>query len=158
MKDKQERAFDADAFLGSAGTEKTIVSYQPADVIFSAGDASDSVMYIQKGAVKLSVLSHTGKEAVLAFLGPGDFFGERALAGHPVRLESATAMVATTLLNIPKRKMIRLIHSQHTMSDRFVTHMLARNIRNQQEPICIRTCAETNRHALMIGACCSVES
>jgi len=133
MKEKQKRAFDADAFLGSAGPGKTIVTYQQADVIFSAGDASDSVMYIQKGAVKLSVLSHTGKEAVVALLGPGDFFGERALAGHPVRLESATAMVATTLLVIPKRQMIRLLHSQRSMSDRFITHMLARNLRIEED-------------------------
>jgi CRP/FNR family transcriptional regulator, cyclic AMP receptor protein len=78
------------------------------------------------------VLSHTGKEAVVALLGPGDFFGERALAGHPVRLESATAMVATTLLIIPKRQMIRMLHGQHTMSDRFITHMLARNLRIEE--------------------------
>ena len=95
MKGRQKRAFDAEAFLRSAGAGKTIVAYQPTEVIFSQGDPSDSVMYIQKGAVKLSVLSHGGKEAVVAVLGPGDFFGERALAGHPIRLEAAIAMTAT---------------------------------------------------------------
>jgi CRP/FNR family cyclic AMP-dependent transcriptional regulator len=129
MKSKPRPAFDADAFLRSAGAGKTIVTYQPTEVIFSQGDASDSVLYIQEGAVKLSVRSHGGKEAIVAMLGPGDFFGERALAGHPVRLEVATAMTATTLLMVPKHQMIRLLHDQHALSDRFITYMLARNIR-----------------------------
>jgi CRP-like cAMP-binding protein len=129
MKGKQTPAFDADAFLRSAGVGKTIVTYQPTAVIFSQGDASDSVLYIQEGVVKLSVQSHGGKEAVLAMLGPGDFFGEQALAGHPVRLEAATAMTATTVLMVPKQQMIRLLHDQHALSDRFIAYMLARNSR-----------------------------
>ena len=129
MKVKRKPAFDADAFLRSAGAGKTIVTYQRTAVIFSQGDASDSVLYIQKGAVKLSVLSHGGKEAVVAMLGPGDFFGERALTGHPVRLEAATAMAATTVLLVPKQEMIRRLHRQHALSDRFITYMLARNLR-----------------------------
>jgi CRP/FNR family cyclic AMP-dependent transcriptional regulator len=129
MTAKQKPPFDADAFLRSAGAGKTILTYQPADVIFSQGDASDSVLYIQEGAVKLSVLSSGGKEAVVGVLGPGDFFGERALTGHPVRLEAATAMTATTALSVPKEQMIRLLHDQHALSDRFITYMLARNIR-----------------------------
>jgi CRP-like cAMP-binding protein len=133
MKGKPKPSFDADAFLRSAGAGKTILTYQPTDVIFSQGDASDSVLYIQEGAVKLSVQSHGGKEAVVAMLGPGDFFGERALAGHPVRLEAATAMTATTVLSIPKRQMIRLLHDQHALSDRFITYMLARNIRIEED-------------------------
>jgi CRP/FNR family cyclic AMP-dependent transcriptional regulator len=133
MKSKPKASFDADAFLRSVGVGKTILSYQPTDVIFSQGDASDSVLYIQEGAVKLSVQSHGGKEAVVAMLGPGDFFGERALAGHPVRLEAATAMSATTVLSIPKRLMIRLLHDQHALSDRFITFMLARNIRIEED-------------------------
>jgi CRP/FNR family transcriptional regulator, cyclic AMP receptor protein len=133
MKVKQKPAFDANAFLRSAGAGKTIVTYQPTDVIFSPGDASDSVLYVQGGAVKLSVLSHGGKEAVVAMLGPGDFFGERALAGHPVRLEAATAMTATTVLIVPKEQMIRLLHHQHALADRFITYMLARNIRIEED-------------------------
>jgi len=133
MKVKQKPPFDADTFLRSAGVGKTIATYQPTDVVFSQGDASDSVMYIQEGAVKLSVLSRGGKEAVVAMLGPGDFFGERALAGHPVRLEAATAMTATTVRIIPKRQMIRLLHQQHAFSDRFITYMLARNIRIEED-------------------------
>jgi len=133
MKGKPKPSFDADAFLRSAGPGKTILSYRPADVIFSQGDTSDSVLFIQEGAVKLSVQSHGGKEAVVAMLGPGDFFGERALAGHPVRLEAATAMTATTVLSIPKRQMIRLLHDRHALSDRFITYMLARNIRIEED-------------------------
>jgi CRP/FNR family transcriptional regulator, cyclic AMP receptor protein len=129
MKIKRKSAFDAEAFLRSAGAGKTIVTYQRTDVIFAQGDASDSVLYIQKGAVKLSVLSHGGKEAVVAMLGPGDFFGERALTGHPVRLEAATALTATTVLIVPKQQMIRRLHDQHALSDRFITYMLARNLR-----------------------------
>jgi CRP/FNR family cyclic AMP-dependent transcriptional regulator len=129
MKGKQKPAFDADAFLRSAGAGKTVVTFQPGAVIFSQGEASDSVLYIQKGAVKLSVHSQTGKEAVVAMLGPGDFFGEVALAGHPVRLEAATATTVTTVLIVPKQQMIRLLHDQHALSDRFITYMLARNLR-----------------------------
>ena len=135
MKGKQKPRFDAEAFLRSAGAGKTIATYQPADVIFSQGDASDTVMYIQEGAVKLSVLSRGGKEAVVAMLGPGDFFGERALAGHPIRLEAATAVTATTVLIIPKRQMIRLLHDQHALSDRFISYMLARNLRIEEDLI-----------------------
>ena len=133
MKRTPKPSFDAESFLRSAGAGKTILTYQPTDVIFSQGDASDSVLYIQEGAVKLSVQSHGGKEAVVAMLGPGDFFGERALAGHPVRLEAATAMSATTVLSIPKRQMIRLLHDQHALSDRFISYMLNRNIRIEED-------------------------
>jgi len=86
-------------------------------------------MYVQNGAIQLSVLSNTGKQAIVAVLGPGEFLGEGALAGHPIRLETATATVASTVLVIPKRQMIRLLHSQHAFSDRFIAHMLIRNAR-----------------------------
>jgi CRP/FNR family cyclic AMP-dependent transcriptional regulator len=135
MKGKPKPSFDVEVFLRSAGAGKTILTYQPTDVIFCQGDASESVLYIQEGAVKLSVQSHGGKEAVVAMLGPGDFMGERALAGHPVRLEAATAMTATTVLSIPKRQMIRLLHDQHALSDRFITYILARNIRIEDDLI-----------------------
>jgi len=135
MKVKPQRAFDAKVFLRSAGAGKTIVTYQPTDVIFSQGDASDSVLYIQEGSVKLSVLSHGGKEAVVALLGPDACFGEPARAGHPVRLEIATAMTVTTVLVIPKEQMIRLLHDQHALSDRFIAYMLARNNRIEEDLI-----------------------
>jgi len=132
MKVKQQAAFDADAFLRSTGADKSIVSYRRADVIFSQGDAADTVLYLQKGTVKLSVVSPGGKEAIVGMLGPGDFFGEQALAGHPVRLTTAIAMSATTVLLVPKQQMIRQLHEQHALSDRFITYMLARNIRIEE--------------------------
>ena len=99
------------------------------DVIFSQGDPCGSVMYIRSGAIQLSVLSHAGKEAIVGTLGSGDFLGEVALAGHQIRLVTARATMASTVLVVPKRQMIRLLHSQHAFSDRFITHMLARNTR-----------------------------
>jgi CRP/FNR family transcriptional regulator, cyclic AMP receptor protein len=129
MKVTPSPPFDVDGFLRSAGAGTTIVTYKRADVIFSQGDAADTVLYIQKGDVTLSVLSKSGREAVVGMLGSGDFFGERALTGHPVRLEAATAVTATTVLTIPKQQMVRLLHEQHTFSDRFIAYMLARNIR-----------------------------
>jgi len=98
-------------------------------VIYSQGDPCDSVMYIQKGGVKLRVTSRGGKEAVVAMLGPGDFFGEGALAGQPVRMATAIATSAGALLIVEKQQMIQLLHEQHALSDRFLAHMLARNIR-----------------------------
>ena len=90
-------------------------------------------MYIRTGAVKLSVLSKTGKEAVVAMLGPGDFLGEGCLAGQPLRMATATAMARSRVLVVQKNAMIRLLHKQHAFSDRFITHMLARNIRIEED-------------------------
>jgi CRP/FNR family transcriptional regulator, cyclic AMP receptor protein len=132
MKVRQKAAFDADAFLGFAGADNTIVTYRRADVMYSQGDAADTVLYIQKGAVKLSVQSPGGKEAIVGMLGPSDFVGEQALVGHPVRLTTATAMSATTVLLVPKQQMIRQLHDQHALSERFITYVLARNIRIEE--------------------------
>jgi CRP/FNR family transcriptional regulator, cyclic AMP receptor protein len=126
---KKKDPFDARAFLESAGLGKQVVAFSRSDVIFSQGDSCDSVMYLQRGGIQLSVLSHAGKEAIVATLRPGDFLGEGALAGHPVRLETATATMASAVLVIPKRQMIRLLHSEHAFSDRFIAHMLVRNAR-----------------------------
>ncbi len=103
--------------------------YARGDVIFSQDDPCDSVMYIQSGSVNLSVLSQTGREAIVGTLGPGDFLGEGALAGHPVRLATARASTASSVRIVPKRQMIRLLHRQHTFSDRFIAHLLVRNTR-----------------------------
>ena len=129
MATRKRRLFNAQAFLESAGLGKQVVTYARKEVIFSQGDPCDSVMYLRSGGIRLSVLSHSGKEAVIATLGPGDFLGEGALAGHPIRLETATATTATTVLVVPERQMIRLLHSQHEFSDRFIAHMLVRNTR-----------------------------
>jgi CRP/FNR family cyclic AMP-dependent transcriptional regulator len=132
---KPKRSFDAAVFLESAGVGKQIVTYARRQPIFTQGDACNSVMYVQKGRIQLSVLSHAGKEAIVATLGPGEFLGEGALAGHPVRLETAIATATATLLVIPKRQMIRLLHSQHALSDRFIAHMLVRNARLEADLI-----------------------
>jgi CRP-like cAMP-binding protein len=130
---KRKGTFNAQVFLDSAGIAKTIVEYRPAEVIFSQGDPCKSVLYIQKGGVKLSVLSKAGKEAVVAMLGPGDFFGEGCLAGQPVRIGSATAIIGSTILLVDKDLMVRLLHQQHALSDRFISHMLSRNIRTEAD-------------------------
>jgi CRP/FNR family cyclic AMP-dependent transcriptional regulator len=127
------RVFDAETFLNSSGVTRRPAAYAPAAVIFAQGNPADTVLYIQQGRVKLSVLSQAGKEAVVGVLGPGDFFGEGALAGQPVRLATATAMTASRILNVPKRQMIRLLHQQHSLSDRFIAHMLARNTRLEED-------------------------
>jgi CRP/FNR family cyclic AMP-dependent transcriptional regulator len=130
---KATTGFNAQAFLDSAGIAKKAVEYGRGESIFTQGDACEHVLYIQTGGVKLSVLSKTGREAVVAMLGPGDFFGEGCLAGQPIRMGSATAITPSLILPVPKEKMVRLLHRQHTMSDRFITHMLARNIRIEED-------------------------
>ena len=132
---KLRQPFNARAFLESAGVAKTIVEYGRGDTVFTQGDACDHVLYIQSGGVKLSVLSKTGREAVVAMLGPGDFFGEGCLAGQPVRMGSAAAITPSVILRINKDKMVRLLHRQHAMSDRFIAHMLSRNIRIEEDLI-----------------------
>jgi len=127
--------FNAQAFLDSAGLAKTIIQYGRDEVIFTQGDASEHVLYVQSGGVKLSVVSKTGKEAVVAMLGPGDFFGEGCLAGQPVRMGSATAMTPSAILRVEKAQMVRLLQRQHEMSDRFIAHMLTRNIRIEEDLI-----------------------
>jgi CRP/FNR family cyclic AMP-dependent transcriptional regulator len=135
MASKQKSTFSAQAFLDSPGLARKIVEYRRAEVIFAQGDPCDSVLYIQKGGVKLSVLSKTGREAVIAMLGSGDFFGEGCLAGQPVRMGRATATTDSTILLVDKDQMVRLLHKQHALSDRFITHMLARNIRIEEDLI-----------------------
>src|SRR5438552_5815095 len=135
MESKQKGTFDAQAFRESAGVARKIVDYRRSEAIFTQGDCCDEVLYIQTGGVKLSVLSKTGREAVVAMLGPGDFFGEGCLAGQPVRMGSAEAITPSVILRVGKEKMVRLLHKQHAMSDRFISHMLARNIRIEEDLI-----------------------
>jgi CRP-like cAMP-binding protein len=127
--------FSAQEFLDSAGVAKTVAQYSRGEAIFTQGDASEHVLYIRAGGVKLSVLSKTGREAVVAMLGPGDFFGEGCLAGQRLRMGTATAITPSEILLVRKAEMVRLLHKQHAMSDRFITHMLARNIRIEEDLI-----------------------
>ena len=111
------------------------MKYGRGEAIFTQGETCEHVLYIQSGGVKLSVLSKTGKEAVVAMLGPGDFFGEGCLAGQALRMGSATAITPSAILRVRKRHMADLLHKQSTMSDRFISHMLTRNIRIEEDLI-----------------------
>jgi CRP-like cAMP-binding protein len=119
--------FDTKVFLDS-GTGR-VVSYPKGRVVFVQGQPSDTVMYIQKGRIKISVLSRRGKEAVVAMLGPGDFFGEGALTGQPVRIGTATATISSTVLLIDKGSMLQLLRDEPSFSERFISYMLTRNLR-----------------------------
>jgi CRP/FNR family transcriptional regulator, cyclic AMP receptor protein len=133
MKSKRTGIFNVQAFLDSSGIARKIVEYRRDEVIFTQGDPCEHVLYVQKGGVKLSVLSTSGREAVVAMLGPSEFFGEGCLAGQPVRMGSATATTDSTILLVDKDQMVRLLHKQHALSDRFIAHMLARNIRIEED-------------------------
>ncbi len=134
-KARKNGAFNAQAFLGSAGAARTIVEFQKKETIFSQGDVCKNVMYIQKGQVRLSVVSNTGKEAVVAMLKPGDFVGEGGLAGQPIRIATATAATNATLLVIGLKEMTRMLHSEHGLSDRFIDYVLERNVRIEEDLI-----------------------
>ena len=133
--ERSARKFNATAFLESAGLGRRVVRYARGVTVFAQGDPCDSVMYLQRGRMQLSVVSETGKAAIVATVGPGEFFGEGALAGLPVRLETARTATASDVMVIPKRQMVRLLHSQRGLSDRFIAHMLARNARLEADLI-----------------------
>jgi CRP/FNR family cyclic AMP-dependent transcriptional regulator len=130
---EKKGAFDAQAFLDSAGVARRVKAFKGAEVVYSQGDAAESVMYLQEGGVKLSVVSEVGKEAVVAILGPGDFFGEGCLAGQSVRMGTATAITPCTVLVIDKNEMFKVLHEQHDLSDRFISFMLKRSIRIEED-------------------------
>jgi CRP-like cAMP-binding protein len=127
--------FDAQIFLDSAGVARKVVEFPKKAAIFAQGDAAKHVLYIQQGGVKLSVVNETGKEAVVASLRPGDFFGEGCIAGQPIRMGSATSTAPTTVLAIERDEMIRVLHTEHEFSDRFIAYMLSRNIRIEEDLI-----------------------
>ncbi|HTM26286.1 MAG TPA: Crp/Fnr family transcriptional regulator [Vicinamibacterales bacterium] len=127
--------FDVQAFLTSSVVSKSVGEFARGETIFTQGDAAEHVMYIQSGGVKLSVLSKSGREAVVAMLGPTDFFGEGCLAGQPFRMGSATALTPSVILMVAREQMVRLLHTQHAMSDRFISHMLSRNLRIEEDLI-----------------------
>jgi CRP/FNR family cyclic AMP-dependent transcriptional regulator len=135
LKNVKLAVFDAQAFLDSAGVARRIVEYRKSQQIYSQGEPAKNVLYIQNGGIKLSVVNDVGKEAVVAILPSGNFFGEGCLAGQNVRMGTATAITPTTLLVIEKKEMLRVLHAEHAFSDRFVTYMLARNIRIEQDLI-----------------------
>ena len=129
------RSFDVKRFLASTKLARRVIEYRRGDVIYSQGDAATSVMYVQRGRVKLSVVSSTGKEAVVAILGAGEFFGEGCLAGQPRRIGTARALDETAAMRIGKRAMTERLHDESALSDRFIAHMLARNTRIEEDLI-----------------------
>jgi CRP/FNR family transcriptional regulator, cyclic AMP receptor protein len=114
---------------------RKIKEFKRGEIVYSQGDLAKSVMYLQEGGVQLSVVNEVGKEAVVAMLGPGDFFGEGCLAGQSVRMGTATAITPSTVLIVEKSEMFKVLHQQHTLSDRFISFMLARNIRIEEDLI-----------------------
>ena len=135
IKLKEKRAFDVQAFLDSAGVARKIVQYRKSQEIYSQGNPAATVMYIQEGGVKLSVVNEVGKEAVVAILGPSDFFGEGCLAGQNIRMGTATAIAPSAVLVIEKNEMMRVLHAEHQFSDRFMSYVLSRNIRIEEDLI-----------------------
>jgi len=130
---KKKGAFDAQAFLDTAGVAKKVRPLKGAETVFLQGSPADSVMYIQKGAVKITVVSESGREAIITLLGPGDFFGEGCLAGQPLRMGNAKATVPSTVLVIDKKEMQTVLHEQHDLSDLFINYVLTRNIRIEED-------------------------
>jgi CRP/FNR family transcriptional regulator, cyclic AMP receptor protein len=134
-KSKKKDAFSAQAFLDSAGVARKVIKFKRAEIIFSQGTPAESIMYLQEGGVKITALNSEGKEAIIAILGPGDFFGEGSLAGQPVRMGNATSITPSTVLVIAKKEMQRVLHEQHELSDLFINFVLTRNIRVEEDLI-----------------------
>jgi CRP/FNR family cyclic AMP-dependent transcriptional regulator len=132
---KKSHRFNAQDFLDSTGLARRVVEYRRAEKIYTQGETSEHVLYIRNGGIKLSVVNDVGKEAVVAMLGPGDFFGEGGMAGQLLRTGTATAITPTTILVIEKKEMIRVLHAEHAFSDLFLAYMLTRNIRIEQDLI-----------------------
>ena len=128
-------AFDVKLFLDSAGLGRKVGKFQGKETVFAQGDPAENVMYIQEGGVKLTVVNRSGREAVIAILGPGDFFGEGCLAGQAVTMATAITVAPTVVLVIDKDEMIRVLHGEHEFSDRFIAYMLTRNIRVEEDLI-----------------------
>lgn len=133
MKAKRTRKFDAALFLATIGEGRKIIAFKKGEMVFLQGDPTDSVLYVQKGKIKLAVVSHAGKEATVAVLREGSFFGEGGLAGQAVRMGSALAMTECAILKIDKKAMIEALHREQSFSDLFVSHLLARNIRYEED-------------------------
>ena len=133
MKLKGKATFDAQAMLAAAGQGRTTRDYRKSQPVFAQGDRADAVFFVHSGKVKLTVLSRQGKQAVIALLGPGDFFGEGCLAGQPLRMATATAMTESSITRLPKQTMIRALHRDGVFSEMFTTYLLSRNIRMEED-------------------------
>jgi CRP/FNR family cyclic AMP-dependent transcriptional regulator len=130
---QKRRSFDPDTFLSTIGEGRRALHFGKKQTVFAQGDATDAVFYIQRGKIKLTVLSGNGKEATIGILGEGDFFGEGCLAGQPLRMGSASAITSCDVLRIDKKSMMQALHREHKLSDMFVAYLLARNIRYEED-------------------------
>ena len=134
MRPQQKVAFDAESFLSKAGVGRAVINLRDKQTIFSQGDPAASVFYIQKGRVKLTVISKRGKEATIALLGAGDFAGEGCIAASEhLRLATATAITDCTVLKIDRKQMLLMLHQEHELSGMFLSFLLARNARIQED-------------------------
>ncbi len=127
--------FDPQVFLDTSGVARKVAEFRRGESIYSQGEAANSIMYLQKGGVKFTVVNGSGKEAVVAMFGPSDFFGEGCMAGQSVRMGTATAITSTTILVIDKNELLRVLHEEHELSDHFIGYMLAHNIRVEEDLI-----------------------
>ena len=137
MKVNESPPFDPKVFLGlgKVGEGRTTANYDRNQMVFAQGDPANAIFYLQKGRVKLTVVSHHGKEAVIAILGAGDFFGEGCLARQALRMATATAMDECTIMRLDKTRMIRMLHDEPAFSEVFVAHLLSRSIRVEEDLI-----------------------
>jgi len=127
------KLFDPNPFLSKVGEGRKIVDYSKNQVVFSQAERADAIFYIQKGKVKLTVVSNAGKEAIIAILGAGDFLGEGSLAGRPVRMATATAMSDCSIVRLEKAAMIRMLHEEPAFSEMFLAYVLSRNMRIEED-------------------------
>jgi CRP/FNR family transcriptional regulator, cyclic AMP receptor protein len=127
--------FDAQEFLDTAGLSRKVTEYRRNESIYSQGETAETVMYVQKGGVKLSVVNGSGKEAVVAMFGPSDFFGEGCMAGQTIRMGTAIAVTPTTLLVIQKKELLRVLHEERELADHFIGYMLSHNLRVEEDLI-----------------------
>jgi CRP/FNR family transcriptional regulator, cyclic AMP receptor protein len=133
MAQKAKSTFDPKAFLATVQEGRTVSDYRPEDVVFLQGSPADGVFYIQKGKIKIVVTSKQGKEAVVAMLGPGEFFGEGCLIGQPLRLATARAMIESEVMRVSKSEMIRVLHAELAFGELFMAHLLTRNSRVEED-------------------------
>src|SRR5947209_4826618 len=133
MRPQERRAFDSQVFLTKIGEGKTITEYPKNQTIFAQGSPADAIFYIQKGSVKLTVVSAIGKQAIVATLGRGSFFGEGCLAGQPWRTATAKTLTASSILRLEKSVMTDMLHREASVAKLFITHLLSRNIRIEED-------------------------
>jgi len=133
MGPKQLPAFEVKLFLDNAGDKRPVLRCHKNQPVFSQGNPADAIFYIQKGRVKLTVISKQGKEAVVGILGAGDFLGEGCLAGQPLRMSTATALAECSILRLEKSGIVNLLHHEPTFAEMFLKHLLARNIRIEED-------------------------